>query len=186
MGRSNVPVTVKNADGYYIFANSAAEQLLGYRAGHLGGKHIEEITADDPIWLRSEFERFKADQVWFGSLRFHSENGQLVTACLNAFVAVTQSGAGVYASLLRRSSEPARHHSPVDSQESRRAQGLLTVEDRRMLQLLAEGFSDRDVASILGLTEWAATREVLILMQKMRVRSRTEACLKALKAHAIA
>jgi len=34
-----------------------------------------------------------------------------------------------------------------------------------MLQLLAEGFSDRNLGSILGFTESAVTREILILMR---------------------
>ena len=184
MSRAPVPVLVKNAEGFYIFANSAAEQFLGYGAGQLGGKHIDEISADDPVWLRSEWERFKTEQVWMGTLRFHRPDGALVSACLNAFMATTQSGAGAYIALLRRAPEPPRqllaqpHHTEPGYDP-------LTLLQRRLLQLLAEGFSDRDLASILGLTEWAVTQELMLLMQKLRVRSRTAACIAAMKAHLI-
>jgi DNA-binding NarL/FixJ family response regulator len=52
--------------------------------------------------------------------------------------------------------------------------------------MLSEGFTDKDIAAVLGFSDWAVAREVTILLQKMRVRSRTAACVAAMKARIIA
>jgi PAS domain S-box-containing protein len=185
MERTFVPVLVKNGDGLYIFANAAAEQLLGYGRGQLGGKYIQDISADDPVWLLSEFERFKAEGAWTGILRFHRQDGSIVSACLNAFTATSSAGDNAYIALLRRAGG-GESATPALQRRSPSIGEPITSVERGLLQLLAAGFTDRDLASILGRTEWAVTRDVLILMQKLRVRSRTAACIVAIKVHLIA
>jgi PAS domain S-box-containing protein len=183
MSRASVAVIVKNAEGYFIFVNPAAERLLGYGPGQLGGIHVTEVSADDPAWLLTEWERFKAQSVWNGSLMFRRGSGDLVTTALNAFVATTTSGGRAYTSMLRQAGTGQRvlaANYPAGNALN------LTVADCRLLQLLAEGFTDKDIAAIIGLSDWAIAREVTILLQKMRVRSRTAACVTALKARLIA
>jgi PAS domain S-box-containing protein len=180
MGRAPVAVLVKNGDGFYIFANPAAEHLLGYGPGQLGGMHIGDISADDPLWLQAEFDRFKSQNVWNGNLLFRCKGGDLITTSLNAFVSNTLTGSRAYIAMLRRANTEQRQ-----SRAPSAAGYDLNSADQRLLQLLSEGFQDRDIASILGLSDWAVAREVTILMQKMRVRSRTAACIAAIKARII-
>ncbi len=51
MARASVPVLVKDADGFYVFANQAAERLLGYEASQICGLHIDDLCNDDSAWL---------------------------------------------------------------------------------------------------------------------------------------
>ena len=182
MARATVPVLVKNDDGVYVFANLAAGLLLGYDASQIAGLHIEDLCNDDPAWLRSEFTRFQAQGVWNGSLIFCHRDGHLITAKLNAFVANTPYGR-IYVTMLH----PMHEHSmPTPVPILARQRYRLTSEECRLLQLLAEGFPDRDIAEILGRRAWAVSRDVTILLQKMGVTSRTGACVAAIKAHLIA
>jgi PAS domain S-box-containing protein len=181
MARATVPVLVKDADGFYLFANQAAERLLGYEASQISGLHIDDLCNDDPAWVRSEFARFESQGVWNGSLVFRHHDGHLISAGLNAFVTNMPFGR-IYVAMLH----PVRETSmprpvPILSRQRYR----LTWEDRRLLQLLAEGFPDRDLAEILGRQAWAVSRDVTVLLQKMTVKSRTAACVAAIKAHLI-
>jgi len=182
MARATVPVLVKNGDGAYIFANHAAEVLLGYEASEIARMHLDDLSADDPVWLKSEFARFQSQGVWNGSLTFRHRDGNLISASLNAFV--TNSALGrVYIAMLHPAHGPSLAAPvPLLSRQKYR----LTTAERCILQLLAEGFADRDLAEILGRRDWAVAREVTVLLQKMGVTSRTAACVAAIKAHLIA
>ena len=176
-----MPVLVKNDDGAYVFANQAAEALLGYEASEIAGMQIDDLCADDPMWLKSEFARLQSQGVWNGSLVFRHRDGHLIGARLNAFVSATASGRA-YISMLH----PGSHDSLSRPVPIRTRQGLrLTGEERRILQLLAEGFTDRELAVILGLRDWAMSRDITVLIQKIGVASRTAACVAAMKAHLI-
>jgi PAS domain S-box-containing protein len=182
MGAALVPVFVKDGDGYYIFANRAAELLLGYDPGQIGGKHISDLVESDPEWLEAEFQRFKTQRIWNGLLVFRHRLGDRVQAAVNAFMSTLEGGAALYTGLA--------HPFAGDSLPARPPAGAgqrygLESAEVRLIQLLAAGFTDRDVASVLGLSEWAVSREVTIVLQKMRVSSRTEACMRAIKASLI-
>jgi PAS domain S-box-containing protein len=99
MARASVPVLVKDADGFYVFANQAAERLLGYEASQICGLHIDDLCNDDSAWLKPEFSRFQSQGVWNGSLTFRHRDGHLISTRLNAFV--TSAGFGrVYVAML--------------------------------------------------------------------------------------
>jgi PAS domain S-box-containing protein len=182
VGPARVPVLVKNGDGYYIFANRAAETLLGYGPGQIGGLHITDLVDNDPDWLQAEFERFKSQRFWNGHLTFRRREGEPVQAAVNAFAGSFDGSTPAYTDLA--------HPVPPGSVPVPRAAWPLRgydlgAQDIRLIQLLAEGFSDREVSSILSRSEWAVTREVSIVLQKMRANSRTEACMRAIKARLI-
>jgi len=176
-----VPVLVKNGDGAYIYANQAAETLLGYEANSIVGMQLDDLSADDPVWLKSEFVRLQSQGVWNGRLVFRHCAGHLISASLNAFVSNSAFGR-VYVAMLHPAHGPSL---PTPVPLLSRQYGL-TPAERRILQLLAEGFADRDLAEILGRRDWAVSREVTVLLQKMGVTSRTAACVAAIKAHLIA
>ena len=181
MARASVPVLVKDADGFYVFANQAAERLLGYEASQISGLRIADLCDDDPAWLRSEFARFQSQGVWNGSLAFRHRDGHLISARLNAFVTNMAFGR-FYVAMLHPMREPSMPRPvPILARQRYR----LTSEDRRLLQLLAEGFADRDLAEILGRQDWAVSRDITVLLQKMTVKSRTAACVAAIMAHLI-
>jgi DNA-binding CsgD family transcriptional regulator len=62
----------------------------------------------------------------------------------------------------------------------------LTVDDRMLLHLIAAGFSDAEIAIILGRGEPEIARDVALVRRKLQAESRTEAAITALSAHLIA
>ena len=56
---SNIAVTVKDAGGYCVYANKAAEEIRGFGPDEMVGKHITELAGSDTTLVEREFERFK-------------------------------------------------------------------------------------------------------------------------------
>jgi PAS domain S-box-containing protein len=184
MATAPVPVLVKDGEGVYVFANAAAEALLGYKAGEIGGLNILDLVENEPSWLAAEFQRFKTDRVWIGNLLFRQQAGGRVLGALNAFSLPAPDGT-LYAALVHPlgANNTLGTNNPLGA--ARRSFGIsysLTSSELRILQLLADNFTDRDIASVLGLRDWAVTREISLTLQKMGVASRTEACVRAIKA----
>jgi two-component system response regulator DegU len=61
----------------------------------------------------------------------------------------------------------------------------LTAEEMRLLQLMADGFSDQQVARLLGEPEDSVDQQVRALVTKMSASSRTEAVVLAFKKHVL-
>jgi PAS domain S-box-containing protein len=178
MGAATVPVLVKNGSGYYLFANRAAEALLGYDPGQIGGKHFLELVYNDPDWVAVEWERFKAQRVWNGSLIMRHKGGDRLRVGLNAFASTLRGHTATYTALVHPLGGDIQHAAASHGRPRRYD---LTANEIRIVQLLAEGFSDRDLSAITGISEWAIAREIALVLQKMGVRSRTEACVRAMR-----
>jgi PAS domain S-box-containing protein len=178
MGAATVPVLVKDGSGYFLFANRAAEDLLGYDPGEIGGKHFLELVYNDPDWIAVEWERLKAQQVWNGSLVMRRRGGDRLPVGLNAFASALRGRAATYTALVH----PVGSHVQPNAHAPGRGQRYdLTANEIRIVQLLAEGFSDRDLSAITGVSDWAIAHEIALVLQKMRVTSRTEACVRAMR-----
>lgn len=54
----------------------------------------------------------------------------------------------------------------------------LTPQERRILDLLAEGLSNRDIAHKLGLQDKTVRNNVSSILAKLHVQSRTQAALR--------
>lgn len=57
----------------------------------------------------------------------------------------------------------------------------LTNREREVLQLMAKGFTNRDIADELVISERTVKRHVTAILSKMNLRNRTEAALQAVK-----
>lgn len=91
---------------------------------------------------------------------------------LGAIATVARGGkllqAGVATKILARLGDPS---SPVQ----------LTPREQEVVELLAEGLSNKEVARVLGITERTAKFHVSSLLQKLDVENRTEAVTRALQ-----
>ncbi|MGH7256874.1 MAG: PAS domain-containing protein, partial [Nitrospiraceae bacterium] len=94
----DIAVTVKDADGYTVYANRVAEALRGYKADEMIGKHITELAGSDPILVEREFERFKREGAWIGQYPTRQPDGQLVFVRSCHFVHVETDGTPLYVS----------------------------------------------------------------------------------------
>jgi two-component system, NarL family, nitrate/nitrite response regulator NarL len=85
------------------------------------------------------------------------------------------------ARLLTEASEADVSVSGETSSVPRRRAGL-TVREEQILQLLADGMSNKQIAGDLSLSESTVKHYMTNLMQKLQVRNRVEAALLARKA----
>jgi DNA-binding NarL/FixJ family response regulator len=77
-------------------------------------------------------------------------------------------------------------HGPLDEEEPRYAGYLtdlesLTPREREVLPLVAEGKTNKEIATVLFLTEGTVKVHVRHILQKLGARSRTEAAIYAIR-----
>ena len=179
LGPASVPVLIKNDSGVYLYANRAAETLLGYEPGQVIGKHMLELLRDDPEWLGTVFRRFQTQRFWAGNLSFARLDGEIVILAINGFASSGVNGVmyTAFARPVELTSPPTPDPAPIPYN--------LSAEDIRLLQLMTEGFSEKDIAGILGSRDLEIEAEIAMVLQKMGAYSRTEACIRAIKARLI-
>jgi DNA-binding NarL/FixJ family response regulator len=79
--------------------------------------------------------------------------------------------------VLRAKDEALATSSGLD-RTIRRAPSILSRREREVLELLAEGLTNKEIARVLFISEATAKIHVRHILQKLRVRSRTEAALR--------
>ncbi|HEY7466446.1 MAG TPA: PAS domain S-box protein [Dehalococcoidia bacterium] len=178
-------ILVKDEVGCYVFANPAAEALLGYAPGGLCGKYMSELCPAHPRLIEMAFAQLKRDGAWAGRFTMRRADGSLIDVMGQAFVHAVPDDADLYVDVLY----------PVEGTSSRQASAVpgstaaaaaadghdLTPRDICLLQLMVEAFSDEELALLLGLSEAAVRAAVGGVIGKMKASSRTEACVLAIK-----
>jgi PAS domain S-box-containing protein len=169
-------------NGRYIYANAAAEALLGYRRDELSGRHITEISIAPEDWFHDQFESLERQLVWSGSIRHRCASGDLIPLHLNCAVCPSNDGRLAYLAFL--------HPAPTDFVEPARLQSKLQPglagSDFRTLVLMAEGLTDKEIAILTGMSVWTVNQQVHRILSALEVHSRTAACVVAVKAGLIA
>ena len=176
--QARAAVIVKDDGGYCVYANRKEEELRGAGPGELVGKHITELVDADPTLVEREFERFKREGAWVGQYRTHDSTGNLVRLRTCNFLHCEWDGTALYASLayLLRSRGPSARDGPAYFADS-----SLTAEDICTAQLCLDGYSDEEITVLLGVPQDAVRDLVARFVDRIGARSRTEACIRALK-----
>lgn len=58
----------------------------------------------------------------------------------------------------------------------------LSLRERQVLDLIVEGMGDKQIAVLLSISRYTASRHVHMILWKLDVQSRTEAAVKAIRA----
>ena len=87
----------------------------------------------------------------------------------------TEAAWPLFLSEVRTFLELSPHQNVADIAE----QGSLTTAEREVLQLVAEGFDNRAIAAQLRKSEKTVRNQVSIIFDKLGVRTRAEAIVKA-------
>ena len=66
-------------------------------------------------------------------------------------------------------------HAAAEGLRTRSQIGSLSVREREVLDLLSRGMSNREIAVVLGVSEFTAKRHVQNILRKLHVHSRSEA-----------
>ncbi|MGE0058240.1 MAG: PAS domain-containing protein [Dehalococcoidia bacterium] len=178
MYASSVPVLVVDEEGLIVYVNPQLEGLMDYPSGELAGMHITEIVDAAPGWVATEFSYLADNRLWSGNVLLRRLRGGNFRVSVNAFRSVTPSSTAEYVALLHGidGDGPAICRNPQAG-----AQHALTVEETALLELMSEGFIEKEIAAILGWSVWAVSREQHRLLAKLDASSCTEAGIRALQ-----
>ena len=146
------------------------------------GKHITELAGADPILVEREFERFKREGAWIGQYPTRQPDGELVFVRSCHFIHCESDGTPLYVSFTY----------PVSSRNglgrdgpARLSQMGLTAQDVCLAQLYVDGFTDDEVAILLGVGTEGLRGLVVSLVGAVSASSKTEACVRVLKSRLV-
>lgn len=97
-------ILVTDAKGFYIDANPAATDLLGYSRDEFLSMHVSNIIPADPQEVEAEFARYQQEGNWSGELELKTKSGELVPTEIRAKVIVL-SNHTLYVSIIRSVAE---------------------------------------------------------------------------------
>jgi PAS domain S-box-containing protein len=175
---SEVPVLVVDGEGFVIYINPETEALLGYRLLEILGKHITQIVEAAPNWVASEFSYLADNRLWSGSVLLKRERGDNLRVAVNAFRSLSPSDTAEYIAFLHGGDPEGPAICRLPDVEARAA---LSPEEFALLEMLSEGFVEKEIAAISGAPVWRIDHQLHRLLDRMKVSSRTEACIKALQ-----
>jgi PAS domain S-box-containing protein len=176
------PAFLRNSEGYIIYQNRPAETLLGYDQTEIAQKQLADLYAHDPQVISSTLEDLEQLGHWSGRVRYRTKNGGQVQAEISVFLRTLLDGTSVRMTFVRAVAGKALTSKSVTKAAD---QFGLSPAQLFLLQLLVEGFSDTQVADVLGLTAEVAAEQVRELVATMGSSSRTEAVITAIKANLV-
>jgi PAS domain S-box-containing protein len=177
VGDAPVPVLVKDDSRTYIYANRAAEALLGYGPGTILGRQILDVLDEDRQLMAERWDDLRRLGTWAGYISFRRGDGAALPTRVNAFALDSVTAGQTYTFLVHadRFADKARAVIPT-------TRNNLTSSEIRLVQLLSEDFSYGEVATILGIGEQAIATALAAIFKKMNAWSRTEVCIRCIKA----
>jgi PAS domain S-box-containing protein len=179
-----VPVLVAARTGSYIYANEPALTLLGYRPEDVAKLYMSELQVAGPELVQAQRERLNTKRCWSGQLALRRKQGDLLMLATNVLVGPSPANDDeCYITLIhplmrdRKRAEVVHPPDPIDYG--------LGDRDLQVLMLCSEGFTDEQIAVLLGLTPDTVAEHMQLARAGMQSSSRTEACIRALKASLI-
>jgi len=174
-----LPVLASDEDACIVYANEVARRFLGYERAEIVGKWLTDVVAYDPSTVTATVERLKREGHLSGLTRFRRADGSPCEASVNIFGQDLADGTRVFVTLVH----PISGISIEMPGSLQAASGYgLNATEMRMLFLLADGFSDQQMAYLLGHTSEEVALGVQGVLAKMNAMSRTEGVVRALKA----
>ena len=179
MDSASLPVFAFDHDGLFVYENEAAEDLIGYDPAEITGKHLSELFIDEAKSLMRDFERLKCKEYLSRGVQFKHRNGTFLDATVNEFGLPFADGTRVFMSFVHRL---YGGHSC-----ERKALGIASSDaglnsgEMRLLYLLADDFSNASIARLLNEPADVVAEQINELLNKMRVATRTEAAVLAIK-----
>jgi len=176
-------VIVMDGGGYCVYANRRQEELRGCGRGDLINKHITELADADPLLVEREFERFKRVGTWIGQYRTHNVIGKVLRFRSCNFTHREWDGNALYVCF----AYPLKERSTFDKEGTKQlVPSSMSPENVCVAQFCIDGYSEDEMSILLGTTHEAVGRLVDRFIESIGAASRTEACVRALKASLVA
>ncbi|MFI5299904.1 MAG: response regulator [Polyangiales bacterium] len=150
--------------------------LLDVRMPNGNGMHVlAELTKESILPATLVLTTFDEEQIALDAIRAGARGFLLKDVSLEKLLAAVRTLAA-----------GGTHHMPapsaraVPAPKSWATEGELTAREIEVLRLLAGGYSNREIARALELSEGTVKNHVSNILEKLGVRDRTRAVLKAL------
>ena len=149
--------------------------------GTRGVEVIEGIRHRNPDARILVLTSFAQDDLLFPAIRAgalgyllkDSSPDELLTAIRQVSYGESSLHPTITRKLIREFSQPSRKSDPIDP---------LTSRERDVLELLASGLSNKEIASSLSIREPTARKHVSNILEKLHLSNRTQAALFAIQA----
>jgi PAS domain S-box-containing protein len=186
---------VVHSDEKMVFVNSAGVRLFGADApDEIIGRCIWDFVHPDHLKAtrkRIRSTRRRAARVNLVEEKLTRLDGQVVDVEMAA-IPITYQGKAARQVVLsditerKRMEEALRRtreelDSTVEGQMQRGTAYGLTFRELTVLHLVADGRSDKDIGTVLGISNQTAHKHVASILSKMRAASRTEASVRAVR-----
>jgi PAS domain S-box-containing protein len=186
-----IPIFMKDLEGKYLYANSACEEatgiprerFLGHTDSDIHSPEIASIARDtDLLAMRSptpnKTERtvlLNGEERTFVAFKFRivNDRDEVIGVC-GISIDITDNIRTEHAHGVERQRIASEEFFP-------RLLASLTPQEANVLNLLAEGLSDSQIAERLTLTNGTVRHHVSHLLKKLRKQSRTQAVIEMLK-----
>ena len=154
-------ILVADDDRRYVYANRAAEELLGIRVEEILRLRVEDIADAEPQVVRDLWASFLEQGSLRGEFVVRRPDG---TRRATDFHARANFRPGLHSSILRELA-----HAEAGRLD-RRAQ-LLTPREREILSLVADGHTSQGIADRLGITRRTVDTHRTNMNRKLGLRS---------------
>jgi PAS domain S-box-containing protein len=179
------------AEGTVLSVNRFGAERLGYAAAELVGRSVLDVVYEpDREEVRDQLARCVAspDQVADWEFRKVRKGGSLMWVREVARAVPGPAGGTIVLIVCEDISERKRAEEEREALESKvevqMASGNvygLTFRELTVLNLVAEGRSDKEISTLLGIELRTASKHVENILAKMRASSRTEAGVRAVR-----
>ena len=186
-----VPVFIKSTDGTYLYANASYEKASGMSRGEVLGRTDFDVYPSDlaATYRESDLAAMRTsapvqsdvpvfldgEERTFSTVKFPVVNDR------DQVLGICGMAVDISDSLHAEHARGVERQRAVSEELFARLLDDLTPQEVRVLNLLAEGLSDAEIAERLSLTSGTVRHHVSHLLKKLRKRSRTQAVVEMLR-----
>ncbi len=165
---SEVAVVVTDTTGTIRYVNAAVERLLGNGADDMVGEGIGRFGGMSDAQQDELQQRLRAGRSWQGEFHAMRKCGEQlrISASINPFTHPTTKET-LFIGLNREVSS------------ANESVAMLTSRERDVLELLAQGLHNKDIAETLAISHRTVGHHVSHILKKLGVRNRVVAATRA-------
>ncbi|HEX8648162.1 MAG TPA: LuxR C-terminal-related transcriptional regulator [Thermoleophilaceae bacterium] len=176
---ATTPMLVFDHERRYVDVNDTACEVLGATREEIIGRRIDDFTAGeggfnlDRLWAR-----FLEDGRVNGSFPVRRFDGQVRPV---VYAATADVVPGRHMAIFANGKNGSQTVAAPEEPGSRRARSQLTPREREILQMIADGLTDREIAKRLVLSPATARTHARNLIGKLGAHTRAQAVAIAIR-----